>query len=75
MKKKTLIFLLLRIIAYIVISISYTKHGTSLWILFVLFFVIELNFWITIIGRKRMDKNDKETKKLLEDTVEKLKNN
>jgi len=65
-------FQILRILAYIVITISYTKHDVSFWLLFLLFLVIELNIWISYFASRRGKKADAESKKLLEDMRDNL---
>ena len=72
MNSSVLKFQILRILAYVVITISYTRHNVSFWLLFVLFLVIELNVWITYFAKKRGIKSDQETKKLLEDMRDNL---
>lgn len=67
MKKTIIIFIIVRIIAYVVITSSYLKHGISLGLLFTLFFIIELQVWITYFSKR------KDIKKLLDDTSEHLK--
>lgn len=65
-------FLILRIIAYIVITISYTKHNVNVWLLIVLFLLIELNVWISFFASRKNKKINRETKKLLEDMRDNL---
>jgi len=72
MNSSVLKFQILRILAYVIITISYTKHNVSFWLLFVLFLVIELNVWISYFADKRGKKADKESKKLLEDMRDNL---
>lgn len=67
MKKWVFIFLLLRIVMYVVISLSYVKHGISLWVLLLLYMIIELNVWITYFFKK------KESIKLLKELEKNLK--
>jgi len=72
MNSLVLKFQILRILSYIVITISYIKHNVSFWLLFILFLVIELNSWIAFFAYRRGKKTDIETKKLLEDMKENL---
>jgi len=67
-------FQILRIIAYIVITISYTKHNVNVWLLVTLFLVIELNVWISFFANRQNKKADRESKKLLEDMRDNLLN-
>jgi hypothetical protein len=68
----TLKFLILRIIAYVVVTISYTKHNVNVWLLILLFLIIEINVWITFFANRQRKKSDVETKKLLEDMRDNL---
>jgi len=72
MEKKTLIFLVIRIIAYVIVSISYTNHGYNLWLLLFLFLLIELQVWISFFAKRRIKNADDGAKKLLEDMKENL---
>lgn len=67
MNKKTVIFLVIRIIAYVIITSSFLKHGINIWLLITLFLVIELNVWMDYFIY------NKEIRKLLKDTKENLK--
>jgi cbb3-type cytochrome oxidase subunit 3 len=65
-------FQILRLLAYIVITISYTKHYVSFWLLIILFLVIELNVWISFFVNKRGKNSNSENQKLLDDMRDNL---
>lgn len=67
-------FQIIRLIAYIVIAISYMKHNVNFWLLFTLFLIIELNVWITFFTHRTNKKTGNESKKLLEDMRDNLQN-
>ena len=67
-KKWTIGFLLIRIIMYVIISLSFVPHGISVWLLFVLFIVIEVNVWIMDIFI-----DDSDSKRLLDKFLKRFK--
>ena len=71
-------FQIIRLLAYVIITISYTKHNVNFWLLMVLFLLIESNVWISYFANRRSKKSDKEVKELLEnfrDNISKRKKN
>lgn len=50
-----------------IVTVSYTKHDVNVWLLIVLFLIIEINVWLTYFTNRNKKKSPDETKKLLED--------
>ena len=53
---------------YVIISLSFVPHGISVWLLFVLFIVIEVNVWIMDIFI-----DDSDSKRLLDKFLKRFK--